>query len=93
MAAHSGSNVEFSCGESSPSHDSEIPFFFYLWSVMRVSHLQEVVAHSCLAVGFSCGEPSHIVCARFMKSFKKYNVFIWYRLKVSYHSYISLPPR
>ena len=86
MAAHSGSNVEFSCGESSPSHDSEIPYFYW-WSVMGVSHLQEVVAHSCSAVGFSCGEPSHIVCARFMKSFKKYNVFIWY------HGYISLPPQ
>ena len=37
---------------------------------MGVSHLQEVVAHTGSTVGFSCGEPSHIVRARFMKSLR-----------------------
>ena len=37
---------------------------------MGVSHLQEVVPLSGSTVGFSCGEPSHNVRARFMKSLR-----------------------
>ena len=37
---------------------------------MGVIQLQEVVAHSGSTVGFSCGEPSHNVRARFMKSLR-----------------------
>ena len=45
-------------------------FVFDWWSVIGVIHLQEVVAHSGSTVGFSCGKPSHIVRARFMKSLR-----------------------
>ena len=40
------------------------------------SHLQEVVAHSGSTVGFSFGEPSHIVRARFMKSLRS-NMYLY----------------